>query len=144
MLLKPFNELSINELYAILRLRQDVFVVEQDCVYADIDGADTYALHLFSISGAQVAAYLRIFEPGVKNEFASVGRIIVQPDHRGTGLGGELIREGIRICKQRWPGSGIYIEAQAALMNYYHQFGFREYGEVYEWDGIDHIKMICP
>jgi len=93
--LKTFDQLTIQELYDVLKLRQDVFVVEQDCVYADIDGADSKALHLCDFEKKKLRAYLRIFGPGVKSDHASIGRIIVHPEFRATGLGQMLIREKV-------------------------------------------------
>jgi ElaA protein len=141
-ILKSFDELSAKELYDILYLRQNVFIIEQDCIYSDIDGNDHKALHLLIHNAKSLIAYLRIFPPGVKTSESSIGRIVVAPGHRGTGLGKELINSGIRICQERYPESSIKIEAQAALKEYYSNYGFVPEGDVYVWDGIDHIKMV--
>lgn len=139
---KSFSKLTTNELYQILKLRQDVFIIEQDCIYGDIDGNDSKAYHLLFLKDDTVIAYLRIFAPGVKVKEVSMGRIIVSKDFRGTGLGKTLIEKGIELCTNHYPDTDIRIEAQAALMSYYNQYGFKEEGEVYLWDGIDHIQMV--
>lgn len=135
---KPFHELKPHHLEALYRLRQQVFIIEQECFYEDIDGWDEKAGHLLIYQEGKLAAYLRIFLPGVKYEKeASLGRIVVTPEYRGTGLGPSLIKKGIQLCD----GAPVRIEAQAALLNYYQAFGFKEEGEVYVVDGIDHIQM---
>lgn len=139
---KVFSELTCIELYDILKLRQEVFIIEQDCIYGDIDGADPQAFHLCYYDGDTLTAYIRFFAPGIKTKETSMGRIIVAERYRGTGLGKTLIEEGIRICEDRFPAADIRIEAQAALTGYYNQYGFVEEGEVYLWDGIDHIQMV--
>jgi|AntRauTorcE11897_2_1112592.scaffolds.fasta_scaffold00090_21 ElaA protein len=135
---KNFDELKPKELEDLFRLRQQVFVIEQQCFYEDIDGYDDRANHLLFYDGGKIAAYLRLFKAGVKydNE-ASLGRIIVAREYRGGGLGSELIKKGIELCK----GDEIRIEAQAALKNYYNRLGFKEEGEVYIVDDIDHLQM---
>ena len=135
---KIFQELSSSELEDIFRLRQNVFIIEQDCFYEDIDGSDRKANHLLFYEGKQLAAYLRLFPDGTKLENeCSLGRIVVHPDYRGTGLGPKLIRKGIELCE----GQPIRIEAQAALKKYYNNLGFTEEGEIYVVDGIDHLQM---
>lgn len=135
---KSFQELSPKELQDIFRLRQRVFIIEQDCFYEDIDGMDNQAKHLLFYNAEGLAAYLRIFEAGIKYEEASLGRIVVAEEYRGTGLGHELINKGISICD----GSAIRIEAQAPLEKYYQQFGFKSDSDIYVVDGIDHIQMV--
>lgn len=135
---KPFGKLSPRQTEEIFRLRQQVFIIEQTCFYEDIDGQDADAMHLLMYAGNELAAYSRIFQPGNKYEHeCSVGRIVVAPVHRKTGLGPELIRESIRRCEC----DHIRIEAQSALMEYYRQFGFESEGKIYPVDGIDHIQM---
>ncbi len=136
---KSFEELSSAQLQDILRLRQNVFIIEQQCFYEDIDGADSRAEHLMIYEGDKLAAYLRIFPFGVKykNE-ANMGRIVVDSEFRGTGLGETLIKKGIELCNMK----PIRIEAQAALEEYYSSFGFVAEGEVYVVDGIDHLQMV--
>lgn len=135
---KPFDELSPKQLEDIFRLRQRVFIIEQHCFYEDIDGTDERANHLLFYEGETLAAYLRLFLPGTRYEQeASIGRIVVAPKFRGTGLGPELIRKGIKYCE----GNNVRIEAQAALEEYYQKLGFKSEGEVYVVDGIDHLQM---
>ncbi|MAL17333.1 MAG: GNAT family N-acetyltransferase [Balneola sp.] len=135
---KPFSELSSSELEDVLRLRQNVFIIEQNCFYEDIDGFDEKANHLLFYEGNKLAAYLRLFPKGSKlDDEISLGRIVVDPEFRGIGLGPVLIKKGIQLSE----GEPIRIEAQAALTKYYNELGFTEEGEVYVVDGIDHIQM---
>jgi ElaA protein len=135
---KSFSELSSSELEDVLRLRQNVFIIEQNCFYEDIDGFDEKANHLLFYEGRKLAAYLRLFPKGLKLEDEiSLGRIVVDPEFRGTGLGSNLIKKGIELSD----GEPIRIEAQAALIKYYNELGFVEEGKVYIVDGIDHIQM---
>lgn len=137
-LYKAFEELTPGQLEDIFRLRQQVFIIEQQCFYEDIDGHDRKARHLMFYENEILGAYLRIFPVGTKydNE-ASLGRIIVNPEYRSTGLGPKLIKKGIELCD-----GPIRIEAQAALENYYSKLGFRKEGDVYIVDGIDHLQMV--
>lgn len=135
---KTFKELSSKQLEDVFRLRQQVFIIEQNCFYDDIDGYDDKANHLLFYEGDKLAAYLRVFEPGLKYEGeASLGRIVVSKNFRGTGVGPKLVKKGIELCKS----VPIRIEAQAALKGYYNQLGFKEEGEVYSVDDIDHLQM---
>jgi len=135
---EDFENLSSKQIEDAFRLRQQIFIIEQHCFYEDIDGYDDKAGHLFFYDNDRLAAYLRLFARGVKydNE-ASLGRIVVAPEYRGTGLGPKLIEKGIELCK----GDAIRIEAQAALKGYYNKLGFREEGEIYSVDDIDHLQM---
>lgn len=135
-----FNELSPIQIHDLFRLRQMVFILEQNCLYDDIDGHDPEAMHLLIYRNEQLAAYARIFQPGSKYEDqCSIGRIIVHPDFRSTGLGHSLIRKSIDRCDTC---KLIRIEAQAPLISYYNQFGFETEGDIYVVDGIDHIQMV--
>lgn len=135
---KAFNELSPKQLEDVFRLRQKVFIIEQECFYEDIDGMDEEAYHLLFYKSEVLSAYLRLFKPGVKYEEASLGRIVVASEFRGRELGPKLIKKGISLCD----GAPIRIEAQAALEFYYRQFGFKPEGEVYVVDGINHLQMV--
>ena len=142
-----FNELSLTDLYDLMRLRQEVFVVEQSCVYLDADGYDQNARHLLGRDGeGQLVACLRLFAPGVKyKEFpdeASIGRVCTAALARGTGLGQELMRRGIAEAERLWPGSRIRISAQAYLLNFYGKLGFVPVSEPYDEDGIPHVEML--
>ncbi|MFA5668168.1 MAG: GNAT family N-acetyltransferase [Balneolaceae bacterium] len=143
--IKTFSELSPQQLYDVLRLRQNVFIIEQNCIYADIDDSDNQGIHILFYEGDSLAAYARIFGPDIKFENAcAIGRIIVSPAFRGTGLGRQLITESIEWCKKEFVATDIQIEAQALLINYYQQFGFIPIGNIYPVDGIDHIQMVIP
>lgn len=136
---KSFEELSSTQLQDLFRLRQRVFIIEQQCFYEDIDGTDDKANHLLIYEEDKLGAYLRIFPFGVKYEKeANIGRIVVDPEFRGTGLGIKLIQKAISLCEKK----PIRIEAQAALKKYYNQFGFREEGDIYVVDGINHLQMV--
>ncbi len=138
-----FKELSNKQLYDVLKLRQDVFIIEQDCIYNDFDGYDNEATHFIIYDGDILAAYSRIFNPGVKyNHEASIGRIIVRDSYRGGKIGKELISDSISFCFKHNPESSIKIEAQAALENYYSRFGFAGVSDIYPVDGIDHLEMV--
>lgn len=145
-----FDELTLAELYAVLRLRQRVFVVEQNCAYLDLDDADQQAYHLLgwldrsSDAPPLLAAYARVFEPGIKFVEASIGRVITDPQARGGGYGKLLMREAIERCSALVPGAPIRIGAQAHLERFYESFGFRRASELYDEDGIPHIEMLRP
>lgn len=143
----PFAALSSAELYELLQLRTEVFVVEQNCVFQDMDGADHQAVHLLGRqmsggSGDTLVAYARLFPAGVKYEEASIGRVITRRCARGTGLGHALIREAMAALVARWGVQPIRIGAQARLKAYYAQHGFVDVGKPYVEDGIDHIEMV--
>lgn len=138
----PFGELTTHELYAILRLRSEVFVVEQSCVFQDMDDADQDALHLIGTAGAQLGAYARCILPGVKFAEASIGRVITSSHLRGGGAGHLLVQEAIVSIEKHWGRQPIRIGAQARLENFYRQHGFVDAGIHYIEDGIAHIEML--
>jgi ElaA protein len=138
--LRTFAELTVAELYAIMELRQRVFVVEQNCPYLDADGLDQGSRHLWAQRGDAIAAYLRIVPAGVKFAEVSIGRVITAPDARGSGLGRELMKRGIAACG----AEPIRIGAQAHLEKFYGELGFARASDVYDEDGIPHIEMIRP
>src|SRR5690554_682947 len=132
MIFEAFENLSSTQIEDLFRLRQNVFIIEQQCFYKDIDGEDTKAHHLLIYKNKKLAAYLRLFPIGIKySDEASIGRIVVEREFRGTGLGKTLIEKGIELCE----GKSIRIEAQAELKSYYQEFGFTEDGEIYDLDG---------
>lgn len=133
--------LTAAELYAVLQLRQDIFVVEQACVYRDLDGLDAESWHMRCVSGEQVLAYQRCLPPGLSYPESSLGRIAVPASARGTGLGRELVQRGIDFNLAQWPGAGIAIGAQAYLRGFYASLGFVATGAPYLEDGIFHIHM---
>ena len=134
---KSFDELTVAELYTVMQLRSEVFVVEQNCVYLDADGYDDRAGHLMGWRQGELVAYARIFPPGVTYAEASIGRVITSAAARGTGAGRELMREAIARCS-----SPIRIGAQAYLERFYGSFGFVRVSEEYLEDGIPHIQMV--
>lgn len=137
----PFKALSLHQLYALLRLRQEVFAVEQTSIYLDADGRDQDALHLFATQGDDIAACCRILAPGVKYGEPSIGRVCTAAQHRGRGLGLALMQRAIALCQQHYPGRGIRISAQLYLREFYAGLGFVQTSEVYDEDGIPHIEM---
>lgn len=136
-----FDALPPRLLYGVMALRQRVFVVEQNCAYADLDGRDASARHLVAVTGDDLrpAACLRLFAP--ENAAARLGRIVVSPDCRKTGLGPALIREGLAEAARLYAPAPVVISAQAALAGYYAGFGFVAEGAIYDEDGIPHVKM---
>jgi ElaA protein len=139
---RAFDDLTPGELYEILRLRALVFVVEQNCPYNDLDGYDRASLHLFLPDGERVLACLRVIPPGVKYDEPSIGRVVTHPDARRTGLGIELMREGIRRVRDAYPGTAIRIGAQRRLERFYAELGFVPVSEPYDEDGIEHVEML--
>jgi len=139
---KHFSELSTTELYKILKLRQDVFIVEQSCIYADLDDVDLNCFHLLMTKNSELIGYSRIIAPGVKYTRSSIGRVIIKPEFRGNKLAYSLMKKSINCCKIDWKYFGISISAQAHLKNFYFSLGFIQQGEVYDEDGIPHIKMV--
>ena len=138
---KTFEELNTTELYNILQLRSEVFVVEQDCVYQDLDGKDQNALHIIGTKKSKVVAYTRIFKPGYYFKQASIGRVVVAKDERRSGYGKEIMEASIQVVKQRLGGTDITISAQTYLKTFYNNLGFNETGDGYLEDGIPHIAM---
>jgi len=139
----PFEALTVHELYAIIAARQNVFILEQQCFYPDLDGADQAAHHLVAWTPqGEVAAYLRVIAPGVKYEEASIGRVLTTAAARGTGAGRELVRRGVKLAARLYPGVAIRIGAQAHLERFYGDFGFVAAGAPYDEDGILHIEML--
>jgi ElaA protein len=139
-----FGDLTIEDLYAVVRLREAVFIVEQNCPYPDADGRDPSAWHLLGWSGdgeRRLVAYARVFEPGVRYTEGSIGRIVSAPEVRGTGLGKALVVEGLRRLESLAPGERIKIAAQRRLEEFYRRFGFTTVSEPYEEDGIMHVDM---
>ncbi|WP_206604212.1 GNAT family N-acetyltransferase [Aquimarina sediminis] len=140
--IKSFDELTTEELYNILRLRAEVFVVEQDCVYQDIDNKDQKALHVIGYKNERVIAYTRLFDAGKYFERASIGRVVVAEEERKYGYGHDLIKESINAIESYFKTKDIKIAAQTYLKNFYESHGFIKIGEEYLEDGIPHIDMI--
>lgn len=140
----PFDELGAREVHDILQARTAVFVVEQNCVFQDVDGADPASWHLFARRQGAIAAYCRLVPAGVKFAEPSIGRVLTTAPARGTGLGRALMREAIVRCAALWPGAAIRIGAQLHLERFYGEFGFARASAPYEEDGIPHIEMLRP
>lgn len=134
------DDLAPRALYALLKLRVDVFVVEQQCTYQEIDGRDLDAWHFRLIDRAELAAALRVLPPG-NDQPARIGRVVVAPAYRGLGLGQRLMQEAIAFVRQEFAGQPIELGAQATLRNFYAGFGFVAISEQYIEDGIAHIDM---
>jgi ElaA protein len=140
--LKTFNELSTLQLYQILRLRSEIFVVEQNCVYQDIDDKDQKALHFFCVEKKQITAYTRLFKPGDYYREAAIGRVVVKKEKRGTGLGHILIKKSIEALENILGDIPIKMGAQTYLIFFYEKHGFKKISEEYLEDGIPHIQML--
>ena len=141
---KKFDELTVHELYAIIRLRNEVFVVEQNCVFQDADDKDQASFHFMGWDPEKLIAYARIVPPGVIYTEASIGRVVISPAARRSGLGRELIQESIKQLFLLFGKSPIRIGAQMYLRDFYKELGFEATGKEYIEDGIDHLEMIKP
>ena len=139
---KTFQELTTQELYDLLQLRSEVFVVEQDCVYQDIDGKDQNALHVIGYKNENVVAYTRIFKPGYYFDEASIGRVVVKDSERQHKYGYDIMKASVEAIKNHYNVSTIKISAQIYLKRFYNNLEFFEVGEEYLEDGIPHVGMI--
>lgn len=140
---KNFTDLSITELYDLLRLRSAVFVVEQNCPYQDVDGKDKNGLHLFAYYNSDFIAYARILKKGIAyKDYVSIGRVVVAPHLRSKGYGHQLMDEAIAVCRHYFPAETIKISAQSHLEEFYKTHHFVPTGETYLEDDIPHIGMI--
>lgn len=139
---KSFAALSPAELYAIMRLRNEVFVVEQQCAYQDADDKDQASWHLAGWQESQLVAYARIIPPGISYEECSIGRVVSSPAHRRSGAGRELMKQSIEKAFSRFQSNSIRIGAQLYLKNFYASLGFIPCSDEYLEDGIPHIEMI--
>ena len=137
------SDLTVPQLYALLQLRCEVFVVEQACVYQDIDGDDLVGenRHLLGWQGDTLVAYARLLKSEDDFSPVSIGRVIVSPDVRGEKLGYQLMERALASCAQHWPEHALYLGAQAHLQNFYRHFGFIPVTEIYDEDGIPHVGM---
>ena len=138
---KTFAELSSDELYAMIHLRQKVFIVEQNCPYLDLDYSDQEAIHLLGFKDNSLIVYLRAFPPDIKYKGSSLGRIVVDESERNNGYGQLITKMGIDYLQKNFPKSEIIISAQHRLMEFYQVLGFAPRGSVYLEDDIDHIQM---
>lgn len=139
---KTFNELDLHELYQVLQLRSEVFVVEQDCVYQDIDGKDEKALHVLGYEGDLLVAYTRLFPPGVYFSEAAIGRVVVKEESRKNSYGHDILKASIKAIEERYQMGKIKLSAQTYLTKFYESHGFVQMGDGYLEDGIPHIAMV--
>jgi ElaA protein len=139
---KKFEELLPSELYSILQLRNEVFVVEQTCIYQDADNKDQASYHFMGWKSDQLVAYTRILPPGLVYPQASIGRVVTSPSSRARGLGKELMERSIRMVDELFGKAPIRIGAQLYLQKFYNSLGFQQTSEVYLEDGIEHIQML--
>lgn len=140
--IKEFDQLSLQELYILLTLRTDVFVVEQACPYPELDGKDPACLHLLGMDGDELVGYLRLLPSGQSYEEASIGRVVIRSSHRGRGLGRPMMEYAIQYITKEWKEEKIKIGAQAYLEKFYQSLGFKPVSEVYLEDGIPHLDML--
>lgn len=143
--IKKFSELTATELYALLRLRVDVFVVEQACPYPELDGKDIHleTLHVaVRAADGNLAAYLRLLAPGVRYPGVSIGRVVTAKAFRGRGLSHGLIEKAVELARENWPGIPLQIGAQEYLRRFYQSHGFDATSKIYLEDGIPHIDMV--
>ena len=140
----PFKDLTVNELYEAIALRQEVFAVEQNCPYQDADGKDQYAWHLMGRDASgRLLAYTRLLPLGVSYpDYPSIGRVVTSPAARGTGAGKELMHKSVSMCQLLFGNLPIKIGAQSYLLRFYEGFGFVSTGEAYLEDGIPHTEMV--
>jgi ElaA protein len=140
--IKKFESLTLEELYGILQLRSEVFVVEQDCVYQDLDGKDQKALHVIGKKEEVVIAYTRIFKSGDYFKQASIGRVVVKKSERNSSYGHEIMNASIKTVQEQLNETTIKISAQTYLKKFYNSLGFKAIGKEYLEDGIPHIGML--
>jgi ElaA protein len=141
-ILKPFDDLTPKQLYAILQLRNEVFIVEQNCPYQDLDDKDVKAWHLMGIKQDKLLAYSRLLAPGISYSESSIGRVVSSPAARKTGMGKQLMMESIRQIRNLFQTDTIRIGAQLYLKKFYESFGFVQEGDTYLEDNIPHIIML--
>jgi len=139
---KAFDELTIYELHDLLQLRSEVFVVEQDCVYQDVDGKDAKAIHVLGKKDGKIVAYTRCFPPGIYFEEAAIGRVVVQRSQRKYSYGHIIMKASIKVIKDKYQTESIKLSAQTYLIRFYESHGFKTTGEEYLEDGIPHVAMI--
>lgn len=142
-MLKKFNDFSVTELYNVLKLRANVFVVEQECAYPELDDKDQTAIHLLAREDdATLIAYLRILPRGLTFDEVSIGRVVVTKNSRGKGIARELVQRAIAFIQEEWQEKQIKIEAEYYLREFYESLGFQRVSDPYLEDGIKHIEML--
>ncbi len=140
--IKTFQELTTKELYDLIQLRVDVFCVEQNCVYQDLDGKDEKAIHVIGKKNHRIIAYTRVFKPGDYFKESSIGRVVVRKDERQHKYGYDIMKASIQAVKDYFNETTIKLSAQTYLRKFYNNLGFKEIGEEYLEDGIPHIAMV--
>jgi ElaA protein len=140
--LKSFGELTTIELYQVLKLRNEIFIVEQKCAYQDIDDKDLKSHHLMCLIDGKLAGYTRIVPSGISYNEASIGRVAIGSSFRGLSLGKQLMEKSINACEELYEKTSIRIGAQLYLLKFYNSLGFQETGESYDEDGIEHMEMV--
>ncbi|MER1958917.1 MAG: GNAT family N-acetyltransferase [Solibacillus sp.] len=140
--LKTFDQLTNTELYNILQERTNVFIVEQNCPYPEVDGKDGQSYHLYKEENGEIVAYLRILPPGVSYAELSIGRVLVKKEYRGQGLAHSLMAQALQFISDELNETTVKIQAQDYLRNFYSSFGFEAISEVYLDDGIPHVDML--
>ena len=142
-ILKKFNELSVDELYDVLHLRQQIFVVEQQCIYLDADGIDKQCLHLLFFIRSELAGYARIIPPGVLYKTPSIGRVVIDRKYRGNKYAYRMMEKAMALTQAAFKAKKISISAQLYLQEFYEKLGFKKSGEVYLDCDLPHLKMIA-
>ncbi len=142
--LKKFEQLTPSELYKILRLRSEVFVVEQNCIFLDMDNKDQPCRHLMGWYDNELVVYVRIVPAGVSYDDISIGRVVSSPTYRRTGIGRSLMQKAIAVCNELYGKKPIRIGAQLYLKSFYASLGFEPQGDIYLEDGIEHVEMVKP
>ena len=140
--IKSFEKLTIKELYAILKIRQEVFIVEQTCYYLDADGYDEKAIHIWGEKNGEIVAYCRIFEPKIKYPESSLGRVLTNPSYRNLKLGKVLLKIALNTIEAKFNTTQVRISAQDYLLRFYSEFGFISTGVEYLEDDIPHTEML--
>ena len=140
--IQTYDELTKEELYKIIQLRVNVFIVEQQTCYEDLDHHDQNSIHISYVKDEKIFAYTRLLPPGEKFEMASLGRVITSQEVRGTGLGKEMIQLALDTIEKTWPGSEVFIQAQEYLKNFYGSFGFKPVSKPYIYDSLPHLDML--
>src|SRR5690606_31437503 len=141
-ILKTCDQLNTQELYDLLQLRAEIFIVEQNCVYQDIDGKDQQAMHVLGYKENELVAYTRCFGPEIYFKEPAIGRVLVRRSQRMSSLGHEILKASIEIIEEKFPGTAIKLSAQTYLTAFYEAHGFKQIGEGYLEDGIPHVGMI--
>ena len=140
--IKTFSELTLQQLYDLRQLRSEIFVVEQNCVYQDIDGKDQQAFHILGYKEDLLVAYTRCFPPGIYFKEPAIGRVLVRKSERINSYGHQIMKTSIQALESRFPDTSIKLSAQTYLTAFYESHGFKQIGEGYLEDGIPHIAMI--